>query len=362
MDSIDQQTVSRRANFAALLRVADIPLLAMLAVAIYFATAYELVDRLRLMPVGHSRLLNSKELLEQPGASGSHAVYFLGSSVVVDGIDCDVVDRELPDGFESFNIGGTGSGPGRWPLLETSLAQAHPAAVVLVVDLASAISNVPMPAHMSALAGWFDFLPRDARQSVEGLLDKESEIEPLFAPRYEQLLAFRVLPLVHLEVTLRETIRKDLRYEGYATNFKAPWIRHTNVSAAAMDRSIKQMVKQLSAYKVEQLDHTNELVSRVTAKMHKEGAQVLVVLAPMNPEVVKQLPPGYVAAMSAKLADGAQQAGAIYLDQADLLPVSGFSDHIHPIGKGRDEWSAALGKAIREALQGDKQPHAVSDT
>ena len=126
MGSYDESSNTRRANFLALLRVVDIPLLAMLALGIYFATAYELVDRLRLMPLAHSRLLNSKELLLARGASGERDVFLLGSSVVVDGIDCQVIDKELPPGVRSFNIAWAGSGPGRWPLIEPALAQAHP--------------------------------------------------------------------------------------------------------------------------------------------------------------------------------------------------------------------------------------------
>lgn len=365
MGSSAEYSNTRRANFLALLRVVDIPLVALLALAIYFATAYELVDRMRLMPLAHGRLLNSKELLLERAATTERDVFVLGSSVVVDGVDCKVVNKQLEGlspATQSFNIAWAGSGPGRWPLIEPALAKAHPAAVVFEIDFPSALTNAPMPRHMAAVAGWFNFVPADYRPTLEKLMDPENEVGPLFAPRLKQLLEFRVLPLVHLEVTLRETLRSDLRYDGYDKNFEAPWLRRTTVSPAAMARSIKQNVEQLKGARVENFEQTAKLIKLMADKMHEAGAVVIFVLAPMNPEVLGQLPPDFVKTMSAPLEAAAKESGSIFLDQSEMLPASGFSDHIHPIGEGRDQWSAAIGQAVRAALQGDKQPHAVSDT
>lgn len=353
---------TRRANFLALLRVLDIPLLAALAMGIYFATAYELVDQYRLMPLAHSRLLNSKELLLDRAATGEHDVFILGSSVAVDGIDCTVIDKELPAGMKSYNMAWAGAGPGRWPLIQPSLVEAKPAAVVFEIDFPSVITNTPMPRHMAAVAGWFDFAPPDYRPTLEKLLNKENETDPLYASRLSQLLEFRVLPLVHLEVTVRETLRKDLRYEGYDKNFTDPWLRLTVVNEAAMQRSIKQNVEQLLHAKVEQMNYTADLIRLMSDKLHAVGAKVIFVLAPMNPDVLSQLPSDYVQKMSAPLVQAAKESGAIFIDQSTLLPASGFSDHIHPFEAGRVQWSEAVGQAVRAALQGDQRPHAVSDT
>ena len=214
---------------------------------------------------------------------------------------------------------------------------------------------------MAAVAGWFDFAPPEYRPTLEKLLDPD-ETGPMFASRFKQLLEFRVLPLVHLEVTLRETLRSDLRYDGYATNFEAPWLRRSAVGPAAMARSIKLSVEQLKDARVEQFQHTAELMRLMADKMHAAGSVVIFVLAPMNPEVLSQLPPDFVKTMSAPWRQPLKNPARSSLTNPKLLPVSGFSDHIHPIGEGRVQWSTAIGQAVRAALQGDQQPHAVSDT
>lgn len=362
MEANDDSYATRRDNLLALLKIADVPLLVALALGIYFATAYLLVDQWRWMPVAHARMLNTTELLRERGREGYHDVYFLGSSVVVDGIDCEVVDEQLPGGIESFNLGGIGTGPTRWVLQEDSLKRSHPAAVVLVFDLLSSLSNTPMARHQAAVAGWFEVTPRESRDTLAKILDPASELEPIFAPRIEQLLEFRVLPLVHFEVTVRESLRKDLRYEGHRSNFKAPWLRHTPVSPLAMTRGIQQTVEGLASKNVGDLGPALASLHEVGASLGRESVPVLVVLAPINPEVARQLPDGYLAAMSTAVNKAARDVGGEYLDHSQLLGTEDFSDHVHPIGEGRVRWSRALGEAVRSVIEGDRRGDAVSDS
>lgn len=344
-----------------MLRMADGPVLVALALGIYFAASYVLVDQWRWLPVVHARMLYTKELLDDHGRQQRRAVYFLGSSVVVDGIDCNAVDSELPPGVESFNLGGIGAGPTRWLLQEAALERAQPAAAVFVVDLLASLSNTSIPSHLAAVAGWFDMIPSQSREAIEGLLDADRELGPLYAPRYRQMLEFRSLPMVHVEFTVRESLRKDLRYEGHSTNFKAPWLRLSSVSPLAMDRSVAQTVDQLAAYSVKDLRPALTSLRLTGSPLVREDVAVVVVLAPVNPLVAEQLPPGYVEQMSAAIAATVRDIGAVYLDQAALLAADEFSDHVHPIGPGRERWSRELGQALRTVLQGEPRGHAVSD-
>lgn len=368
MSSSIESAQDRRGNLAALGCIADVPLLAAAAMACYFLTIYVLVDRWRIMPVTLNRMVTIREFLaDRPDSTAGRDVYVVGSSVVVDGIDCAQIDARLPAGGESFNFAWTGAGPQRWPLLAPSLRNARPAAVVLVVDLTSALHRERVPDDVLAVAGWWEMVPAEdvpavsrvmqldsgGRKSAlaDRLLDRPPLTVRLLTSKVEDLLQFRVLPGGFLEVTARETLRKDLRFSGHASNLKSPWLRKSVVHPAAMQRSVEQVVQQVRTASPDALDSTVDIVQFVARLLAPAECATLVDFAPVNPAVTRRLPEGYLAGMSRTLAQAAAAAGADYVDHSLLLTDAEFSDNVHPFGTGRQRWSAALGQAIGTRLE-----------
>lgn len=365
----DLQAVSSHGRFVglrALAQLLDVVVLAIVAIGCYLVGIYWLVDQRRIMPLTLNRMVSVNALLQQQQAEGLHEALIVGSSVVVDGIDCDRIDQQLPSGLRSYNLAWTGAGPQRWLLIESAMRRARPRAAVLALDLTSALHHERIPDDVLAVAGWWDLVdgadipalrrllnldpPRDAVPWVDWFFDREPKPVRLLTSKTEDLLQFRVLPVSYLELLARETLRKDLRYAGHATNLKSPWLRRSIVRPDAMARGVAAVVKQVDESPPEALDRTLEIVAFVTRGLANTGCETLVDFAPVKPEIVNQLPAGYLDGVRQRLAAVVEQAGGTFVDHSELLRDDEFSDHVHAFEPGRLRWSTEVGQELRQRL------------
>ncbi|MBN2561226.1 MAG: hypothetical protein JXQ75_09880 [Phycisphaerae bacterium] len=341
---------SRGGNAAALGAATPFLLVAALAFAAYLAAAYVVVACWRIMPQGLDRIVSIKSALDQRSEKKeTRDVYVLGSSVVLEGVDCTVIDRFLPDGRQSYNLAWTGATPREFLLMLPSLARVHPSMVVIGADVGSVVTPLPNPIPDARLsvAGWWDFIPPSEHGYFRSLFS-DHEWETLLASRAEQLLAFRSLPPGAFDAYLREVTRADLRYEGYTTNYKAPWIRRKTVSAEAMERGIERLRNVLAVRRGEDLPEMMEVFGATIEYLRKSGSDVLVVLTPIHPELTSSLEGALLSRATAALEGTARDKGAVFVNHSALLIAEHFSDPGHPCETGRQAWSKALAQVIVE--------------
>lgn len=340
----------RRDNIKAVASLLDFGILFAVALGAYVLLARQTLDHWRIMPPSSARVVQLKSFLDQ--RAGSHQegdVYLLGSSVLLEGIDCVLMDPLLPGGHRSFNLAWTGAGPRQWLLVLPSVAATTPSAVVLCVDLMSITSSSPIPENFLAIAGRWDFIPRDDLPDLRAVLSP-SEYRLLTASKLKQLLALRSLPLGALDAYAREVSRRDLRYEGYTTNFKAPWVRTEVVSSASMKRGIANLAAQLRARSADDFEEPLQVLHAVVKFLRRADCPVIIVLTPINPSLHEALGSDLIERANRELSALADRNGATFLDHSAVLPAEEYSDPVHPFDAGRRHWSAVLGQAIADRL------------
>ena len=341
-----QDTTLDRNSLDALRRVFDIPLLVALAFALFAVGIWLAVVEAGVMRVSLARILAVQHHLETGGGPRG-GVAVLGSSVVVEGVDCAVLRAQLRPAAPCENLAWTGGDLRQWLLIQPALRRSPPAVLVLGLDLFTLLDPTPIPADRLALAGWWEFVPgSDLPELAHSLSAVERAI--LLAPRATQLLRFRSFPLGALNEHFREVARADLRYDGYVENFEAPWLRRAPASPEAMQKHLEQTARRIHTGGLERLPETQQileiLIKRVRTS-HPE-TRVVLVLTPIHPHLARMLGPDTLDALRRSLDMEARRLEAHFLDHSASLGADGFSDAVHPFADGRGAWSIQLGEGI----------------
>jgi hypothetical protein len=340
-----------RSSLRALVRVADVPVAIAVAFALYALGIWVVVAEANVMPVGLRRILEvQRHLAEGSGPSGGVAV--LGSSVVVEGVDCTVLARQLARGTACENLAWTGGNLRQWLMIEPALRKSPPRVLALGLDLFSLLDFGPLPPDRLAIAGWWRFVPEADLPAYRTVLNAD-ELSVLEAERLSQLLRFRSFPLATLNEYVREVARSDLRYQGYATNFEAPWARLRPASAEAMQKHIEQNIARIRNGGVARLPETEQTLAFFIARVREANpdARFALVLTPVHPRLAAALGAAELAEVRNVLRARAARLGAVFLDHSMALPAEGFSDAVHPFAEGRNAWSRELGDALAMQLR-----------
>jgi hypothetical protein len=277
-------------------------------------------------------------------------VAVLGSSVVLEGIDCGALSAPLPAGARCENLAWTGGTPRQWLLVEPALRRSPPGVIILGLDLFALLHPEPIPADVLAIAGWWSFVPGAERAALRGVLDGE-ELRALDARRTTQLLRFRSFPLDALNERIRELTRSDLRFEGYATNFTDPWIIRSPARPAALTRHLERMRGLVGPDGRKGLPESERVLALFVerARNATPGTRFLFVLPPVHPALGEVAGPA-LDATRRSLATLAERLDASFRDDSLALPAESFADAVHPDAAGRAVWSARLGGAAASLL------------
>jgi hypothetical protein len=338
-----------RASLAALRHAWDVPA----AVAVAFCAALlvilGLVPQARVMPLQLERTLEVQQHLAS-GAGPRGGVAVLGSSVVLEGVDCAELARQLPAGAPCENLGWTGASPRQWLLVEPALRRSPPRVIVLGLDLLALLHPDAIPTNLLAIAGWWGFVPASERAALHAVLGAD-ELRVLAAPRTGQLLRFRSFPLDAFNERIREVARPDLRFEGYATNFTDPWIIRGPLAPVGIERHLERASGQLRAGQLGHLPDTERVLALFVEKTRAATpeARFLFVLTPLHPRLGEISGPVLDAARRS-LWTFARQLDVDFVDDSLALSASLFADALHPSAAGRAAWSARLGAAAAARL------------
>ncbi len=348
--------MDQSANAKSLWSLREIPLAVAVGLALYAVVIWGLVIGARVMPPHRARVVAIHEFLTMRSPDAAQAdVALLGSSVAIEGVDADRVAEAFAaaradDAFNPrvLNFAWTGADAKQWLLVLPRLAELRPAAAVLCLDVAAAQLIRGLDADYAALALWSGYWPPDTRaQFRDAELLTPGELARVERWRPLALFDFRVLPPGALDAMLRETARPELRYEGYTTNFAAPWVRTTNVSDVGMQRDIANWTRSVQAFTDEQRAHASRLLSGALDLLPPTTAR-FIVLTPTHPELRAALGDDTVTALRTRLAALARDHDAAFLDHFDLLPAESFSDAVHPNARGRETWSRRLGADLAQ--------------
>jgi hypothetical protein len=342
----DYKSMRTRDNLRSLLRILDIPLAFLLSLLLYYFLAYLAIDKFRIMPIGRERLIAVKDFLDSYGRNTRQkGVFVLGSSILIEGMDCDIIDQLLPSGYESYNFGWTGGHAREWLLVLPSVVEAEPALTVLCIDIRTLFGLMVIPAELLNIANWWDFLSEDELKSFSDILE-ERELSKFQAPKAKCIWEMRSLLSDALDAHIREYSRPDLRYERYLNNFKTPWVRTKVIGPTAMAKHVEEQKRIVTNLYPKDMLWEPQILDSIIKCLSGEGIRVLIVLVPLNPEVAKPLGEDVKSRVVEMLSNLARKYSVEFVDHSGLLKVEEFADATHASEAGRAVWSRALGKMI----------------
>ncbi|CAN5586476.1 hypothetical protein BH10PLA2_BH10PLA2_09320 [soil metagenome] len=328
----------------------DLVLATALAFVAYFGLVDFLVGHLRIMPPHIGRLIAENDFIQNRLAHEDHPfLTFLGSSVTVEGIDCHLIDAELKSVCESFNLAWNGSSPRLWLLLAPHLAAAKPKMVVLCVDAAPVAENSKILPVDLAVASWWKLIPQHDLLDLSKVLTV-NELEQLGQSDLMNLFVFRSLLPGALDSTLREKARRDLRFNDYLVDFKAPWVQRTSVDSVSLQKHLRLISNRMADSNEAKWAARYDALRYLTHFFSSKECKVALAIMPLNPRLDSLPRKQYLNRVRAEVADIARDRGIPIYDCSDLLGEADFSDAVHTTTSGRKKLSERLGMELHAAL------------
>jgi hypothetical protein len=337
----------RRDDFRTLAHVADIALAVLAGLLLYLLSVWLVVGPGQVIPAEVRRPVEIGRFLVRQAQTGTHGkIYCLGSSVGVEGLDCRIIDEALGASEISYNCCWTGAESSQWLLLMPSVAACRPRAVVLCVDLFSLCGRKPIPPALLNMCAWEGVPAPSEIHDISGFLT-ESELALITSSHLDQLFRFRTLPLGAFDSWARETARRDLRCEGYTTNFTAPWVRRLTVDTATLSHHLDQLAAGLAKEAPEGRADALRVLNFVANYFEERSSRAILVLTPLHPELARRLGSEHLEEYRRLLRELCQRDRAAFIDHSSLLSAEQFSDGIHANESGRRTWSLEFGRALR---------------
>ncbi len=353
-ERIEANTTSptpRSANLRALLALVDGLFFTLLAGVAFLLVIHWLVVDLRVMPVTRARLVEVHEFLtDQAAESHTGDLYFLGSSVLLEGVDCTMIDPVLPDGTQSYNLALMGAGAPQWMLIADALRQTQPAWVIMTIDLTGVTGLQKIPEEGMAIAEYWNFFTPAAHDRFAQYFTPE-QLAALDKSDIASLLDFRVFPIGAFDMYMREVSKPGLRYDGYTTNFKNPWVRKTRVSDASTERWITDKVNKASAQDQQAMDEQIAMIDELIGWFADKDVSCAMVVAPVNPRLARAFGDEETERVMTQLSALADRTNTPLLDHRTLLDESDYADHVHPYEPGRIKWSEKLATDLGEMVR-----------
>lgn len=320
-------------------------------IALYLLAAEWAVGRERIMPTAMRRILAVHDFLERQSAVSQFGdVYVLGSSVSIEGIDCGILDTKLGP-RHAYHLGWTGGTVRQATVILPALTRARPALAIYASDVGSIDAGGEIPLERLAIGAWWDFVDPE-------LVTTYSEIWTPFELRRItrrdpfQLVDFRAFPLARFDESFREVSRSDLRYQGYESNFKAPWVQRQPISEAAWKRYFALLAKNRPSPDPEGMQRSLKALQFSARQLSAVGAKTMFVLSPLHPDLAADLERDQLPQVRAAVAAAAKACGAIFVDHSRALTDPAvFGDPIHPFAPGRQRWSELLADEAAAALK-----------
>ena len=270
----------------------------------------------------------------------------LGSSIGLEGVDCDVVSRQDGALGPCRNYSRGGATPRQWLLLLPDVVTAAPRRVVLSADVSALGGSTPIPTEVLVAAAAWDVRSVHRDPCLRAELTPQ-ELAQLGGGPIATIARYRLLPLMAMDTFARETVRSDLRFAGHLQNFTAPWVRRSDVSGQPLNRHVAMVADGIASYTSDGIERSLKLLRTQAMYLHNRGIVVVGVVSPVHPAVRDAVGDSRIRELTARMLTAFRAAGAEPVDDTRLLVASEFGDAVHPNAKGRAKWSEALGQSLR---------------
>ena len=304
----------------------------------------------KLVPVAVERTVRRAELLRELAKEGSRPVLVFGSSVVLEGVDSEIIEALLPGDTAVYNIAESNAGLRNlmmnMPLIRTAQPQVLACCLRRSQLDADRLSELPSELLIGyAYADYVDTANHQPAWIFERLSQHEREALPGTA--VTKLLASRIFLLRSVEEKLRHLARPDLRNEGFASNFVSPWRYTRQVPKDRLERSIRRAGARFAQLRFDPESPVADVLKANLKVCQQAGIRFLLVLTPENPLIQATLPKQIGDAFDAAVRDfTTEHGGEMFRMDTNLFSPGDFLDYVHVNASGREIFSRALAAAL----------------
>ena len=283
----------------------------------------------------------------------------IGSSIAVEGIDANILDTVLANGTTSYNLGVVGLTPVEALMLEPALAVGKPQIIVIGLDAMSfgvnaaekeSIEFEKLQAYRAtnALAKMTAPLKTELLENI--LLPNEKAVMESGYLRY--LISCRSLPLFFTEGKFRAIVRKGLRTEGIATDFKSPWMLKFNLLGDNKERILTSTIAMARRLSYAEDNRNLKALRALMSSLRANKIELMVVVWPVHPRILNMLSTTLTGQIDLTLNQFAQEYKCSYKNYSTLLDDSDFADALHPNVTGRARLSTNLAEDLKSFYAG----------
>ena len=308
-----------------------------------------------LVPHEVARTVARAELLRDLAEQPERPILIFGSSVVLEGVDAQIVEGQLPGSIPVYNIAESSAGLRNLMMNMPLIRPVHPRWLVCCLRRSQLAHDYfpDLPSELLigyAYAGYVNSADHQPPWIFDRL--KPRELDALPGHTLERLLASRVFLLRAVEQKLRHSNRPDLRSEGFSSNFRNPWRYTRQIPPDRLDMLIARSHESFADLRFDPSAPISDVLKACLRRCADESINFLLVLTPENPLIQAGIPPETLAAFDEAVAAMVRQGGARQFTlSAELFTPEDFLDHAHVNARGREIFSRKLGSVLARLLE-----------
>ena len=355
---IANEPMSKWNKFSWIKTPVELMLGAVITLILYLGIMNLVVSKSLLFSIDARRIVEVYKFCTSLKTSAHNPANFvIGSSIAVEGIDAGLLDQSLNDNTVTYNLGVVGLTPVEALILEPAFKVGKPQVVVIGIDAMSfgldkAEKNNKQNIDFEKLQAYRatnSIASMDAqvkRELLENILlsDERAVIESDY---FTYLLNCRSLPIFFTESKFRELLRKGLRTQGIATDFKSPWMLKSDLSNEAKERIIGSTQAMAQRLSFDENSRNVKAIRALSRALRAENIAVLLTVWPVHPRISNTLSSDLISKTDATLIEIARENHCAYKKYSDLLSESDFADALHPNMQGRSKLSTKLATDIK---------------
>lgn len=290
---------------------------------------------------GVDRIVALGAFMDEDASRGADAV-FLGSSIIVEGIDASIVSHTWGPERRVYNFAVNGCGIGEISVLIHKLARQEPAIVAITlspVSLRSPSDLEPDKAYAYAIGGFSASMPPEVSGDARAWMSAATERALASDPRRAQQ-HFRTGLVNRFNNEARLALRRGMRSTD-PSDWAAPYELEFSISGERLERHLNEIARMWRVHDLPALDGV-ALIESVIDDLRKAGCVPLLIAAPVHPRI-RSTNEADVDLLLGVMAEMCRDGVCIAIDATDWLGDDGFADAIHPNNAGRRMFSERIG-------------------
>jgi len=275
-------------------------------------------------------------------------IVIMGNSVVMNGIDGQLMSKNLPQNPTVWNL----SSPGQ-NLLESILILEEidfPIQSVIIGILPDMLTKPQINIHKNKLIAYriYQYRPSDETINIFSSTVDDQTRRLLNQSQWRTVVESRWIVRAYIDNGIMRSILNDLTWERAETDLFYPVAYTKKLSATRHESVIRQLHKQRGSEEGKLPFENQRILEYYWERLNKRGIKLYILILPEHPNQIKLSENGYYNNLEHDLDSLVDGKNNFYLiNLYNLLPKDDFVDHVHPYQTGADKLTTSLAKQLQ---------------